>query len=184
LCVKIKGGTNIAKQKGLLINDDISFPRVRLIDDKGEMVGVVPLSVAKERALDANMDLVLISPNPDNPVTRIMDYGRYAFEMAKKEREARKNQKTTTVKEVQLKLTTDDHDLQVKTRNAIRFLEEGDRVKVVIRFRGREMAYASRGIEVMKSFAEGCGDIAEIDRIPRVEGRNMIMYLSPKKDKK
>lgn len=148
------------------------------------MVGVVPLSVAKERAQDANLDLVLISPNPDNPVTRIMDYGRYVFEQAKREKEAKKNQKTTSVKEVQLKLTTAEHDLGYKTKNAVRFLEDGDRVKVVIRFRGREMAYQNHGFEVMKKFAEGCGEIAEVDRAPRVEGRNMVMYLAPKKDKK
>lgn len=145
------------------------------------MLGIVSIDDAMDHARAAKLDLVLISPNADNPVARIMDYGRYAFEQSKKEREAKRNQKTTSVKEVQLKLTTDVHDIAYKAKNAQRFLEDGDRVKVVIRFRGREMAYQSRGIEVMEKFAEGFTDIADIDRAPRVEGRNMIMYLAPKK---
>ena len=109
------------------------------------MVGVVPIEEAQRRAYDANLDLVLISPSPDNPVCKIMDYGKFIFEQEKKKREARKNQKTVNVKEVQLKLTTEEHDLDVKVRNARRFLEAGDRVKVVIRLRGREMTHSAEG---------------------------------------
>ncbi len=156
---------------------------MRLIESGGEMIGVVPITEARKRAEDQGLDLVLISPNADNPVCKIMDYGKHMFEQAKKEREAKKNQKVTEVKEVGIKLTTESHDLSYKTKNACRFLKDGDRVKVNIRFRGREMAYTSRGFEVMKNFAEACSEYGEVDRTPRVEGRNMVMYLAPIKNK-
>lgn len=146
------------------------------------MVGVVPIQEAQRRAYDAELDLVLISPSPDNPVCKIMDYGKFMFEQEKKKREARKNQKIVNVKEVQLKLTTEEHDLDVKVRNARRFLEAGDRVKVVIRFRGREMAHTDQGYGVMEDFAEAIADLGKVDRAARAEGRNMIMFLSPLKE--
>ncbi len=146
------------------------------------MVGVVPIQEAQRRAYDAELDLVLISPSPDNPVCKIMDYGKFMFEQEKKKREARKNQKIVNVKEVQLKLTTEEHDLDVKVRNARRFLEAGDRVKVVIRFRGREMAHTDQGYGVMEDFAEAISDLGKVDRAARAEGRNMIMFLSPLKE--
>jgi translation initiation factor IF-3 len=155
---------------------------VRLIDEEGNMVGVVPIQEAQRRAYDAELDLVLISPSPDNPVCKIMDYGKFMFEQEKKKREARKNQKIVNVKEVQLKLTTEEHDLDVKVRNARRFLEAGDRVKVVIRFRGREMAHTDQGYGVMEDFAEAISDLGKVDRAARAEGRNMIMFLSPLKE--
>ena len=173
----------IAKQgnSGYLTNDKIRFREVRLIDADGEMRGVVPIGVARRLAEEAELDLVLINAQPDNPVCKIMDYGKYMFEQSKREREARKNQKTTEVKEVGLKLSTEEHDFSFKTRNACRFLEEGDRVKVNIRFRGREMTYTSQGYEVMKRFSDACAEVSVIDRPPRMEGRNMTMYLAPKK---
>ncbi len=146
------------------------------------MVGVVQTEDALAQARRTNLDLVLVSPDPKNPVGKIMDYGKYAYDQAKREREARRNQKTTEVKEVQLKLTTEAHDLDFKIRNAIRFLEAGDRVKVVIRFRGREMAHQDQGYDVMKKFAEACSEKGVVDRPPRAEGRHMIMYLAPRKD--
>lgn len=146
------------------------------------MVGVVPIQEAQRRAYDAELDLVLISPSPDNPVCKIMDYGKFMFEQEKKKREARKNQKVVNVKEVQLKLTTEEHDFDVKVRNARRFLEAGDRVKVVIRFRGREMAHTDQGYDVMEDFAEAISDLGKVDRAARAEGRNMIMFLSPLKE--
>jgi translation initiation factor IF-3 len=155
---------------------------VRLIDEEGNMVGVVPIQEAQRRAYDAELDLVLISPSPDNPVCKIMDYGKFMFEQEKKKREARKNQKVVNVKEVQLKLTTEEHDFDVKVRNARRFLEAGDRVKVVIRFRGREMAHTDQGYDVMEDFAEAISDLGTVDRSARAEGRNMIMFLSPLKE--
>ncbi|MBP8989490.1 MAG: translation initiation factor IF-3 [Clostridia bacterium] len=172
----------IGKQSSSLpINDEIRFQKVRLIDSSGEMVGVVPITEARKKAEDQGLDLVLINAQPDNPVCKIMDYGKYMFELSKKEREAKKNQKTTDVKEVGFRLTTEDHDLGYKTRNACRFLQDGDRVKVVVKFRGREMAYTNRGFEVMQKFADACAEYGQIDREPRLEGRNMVMYLAPRK---
>lgn len=176
--------TNIArKDSGLLINEKIRFKEIRLIDENGEMVGIVPTAAALDRAANAGLDLVLISAVPTNPVAKIMDYGRYAFEQSKREKEARKKQKVVGVKEVGLKLTTEEHDLNVKLRSVRKFLTAGNRVKVSIRFRGREMAYTSRGYDVMNDFAGRLTDLAEVDRKPKVEGRNMNMYLSPLKDK-
>lgn len=148
------------------------------------MVGVVSRDQALSMAESAGMDLVLISANPDNPVCRIMDYGKFQYEQAKRDKEARKSQKIIEVKEVGLKLTTDVHDFDVKVRSALRFLEDGDRVKVNIRFRGREMTHTNQGYDVMQRFAEACGEFGELDKAPRMEGRNMVMYLMPRKDKK
>lgn len=148
------------------------------------MVGIVPREQALDMADSAGLDLVLISANPDNPVCRIMDYGKYQYEQAKREKEAKKAQKTIEVKEVGLRLTTDVHDFDVKVRNAVRFLNDGNRVKVNIRFRGREMTHTNQGYDVMQRFVDKCGDIAEVDRPPRMEGRNMVMFLMPQKDKK
>lgn len=169
------------QNNSLLTNEKIRFQKVRLVDNDGQMVGMVPIEEARRRAEEQGMDLVLVSPRADNPVCKIMDYGKYMFEQAKKEREAKKNQKTTGVKEVGFRLTTEDHDLGYKRRNACRFLQDGDRVKVVIKFRGREMAHTHRGYDVIRKFAESCSEYGEIDREPRVEGRNMVMYLAPKK---
>ncbi|MGI6089907.1 MAG: translation initiation factor IF-3 [Saccharofermentanales bacterium] len=166
-----------------MINEDIRFSKVRVVDANGEMIGIIPIEDALDKARQVGLDLVLVSPNPQNPVAKIMDYGKYAYDQAKREREARRNQKTTTVKEVQLKLTTEEHDLDFKVRNAKRFLNDGDRVKVVIRFRGREMAHQEQGYDVMKNFAEASSDSGLVDRPPRIEGRHMIMYLAPHKDK-
>lgn len=171
------------KDSGMLTNEKIRFKEVRLIDANGEMVGIVPTVEALKKAKDVGLDLVLMSANPDNPVAKIIDYGRFTFEQSKKEKEARKKQKTIEVKEMGLKLTTEEHDLNVKVKNVRRFLDAGNRVKVSIRFRGREMAYTAQGYEVMDDFAKRLVDVAEIDRKPKVEGRNMNMYLSPKKIK-
>lgn len=165
------------------LNEDIRFPKVRLIDDAGEMLGIVSRDEALQLAFNKGLDLVLLNPDPQNPVCRIMDYGKYVFEQSKREREARRRQKVTEVKEVQLKLTTEEHDFQVKVKNALRFLNNEDRVKVVIRFRGREMTYQNRGQEVMQQFAEACAEVGKPDRMPKMEGRHMIMYLSPVKAK-
>ena len=178
----MKEECTIAKKKPTqAVNDAIKYPRVRLIDEDGEMVGVVPIETARIRAEQAALDLVLISPNPDNPVCRIMDYGKFVFEQSKREKEQKKQQKTVEVKGVDIKLTTEEHDLQYKAKNARNFREGGNRVKVSIRFRGREMAYTSRGYDVMNSFYKRVEDIADIDRSAKVEGRNMVMYLAPKK---
>jgi translation initiation factor IF-3 len=178
---KTKGGIIIAQQsrRGHLINQEITFPEVRLVDADGGMIGIVPIEEALARADAAELDLVLISPDNNNPVAKLMDYGKFTFDQDKKKREAKKHQKTIQVKEVQIKLTTEEHDFNVKVRNAIRFLENGDRVKVVIRFRGREMAFKHQGYDVMQKVSEAVSEVGVVDKAPQAEGRNMIMYLAP-----
>ena len=163
--------------------DNIKFSKVRLIDAEGNMVGVVPIDDALKAADEADLDLVCISANPDNPVCRIMDYGKYLFEQSKREKEAKKKQKETELKEVGMKLTTDTHDIEVKQKMVIKFLKNGDRVKVKIRFRGREMAYQQQGYQVMEKFMEGIAEFGQVDKQPKVEGRDMVMFVVPKKSK-
>ena len=165
------------------MNDNIKFSKVRLIDAEGNMVGVVPIDDALKAADEADLDLVCISANPDNPVCRIMDYGKYLFEQSKREKEAKKKQKETELKEVGMKLTTDTHDIEVKQKMVIKFLKNGDRVKVKIRFRGREMAYQQQGYQVMEKFMEGIAEYGQVDKQPKVEGRDMVMFVVPKKSK-
>jgi len=166
-----------------MINEAIKFASVRLIDADGEMVGVVPIEEARHKAEEAGLDLVCISPNPDNPVCRVMDYNKFIFEKKKREKDAKKNQKETELKEIGLKLNTDVHDIEVKRKAVVKFLSNGNRVKVNIRFRGREMAFQNKGFEVMEKFAEGVSEYGSVDRPPKIEGRNMVMYLSPAKKK-
>ena len=166
-----------------MINEAIKFANVRLIDAEGEMIGVVPIEEARQKAEDAGLDLVCISPNPDNPVCRVMDYNKFMFEKKKREKDAKKNQKETELKEIGLKLTTDVHDIEVKRKAVIKFLSNGNRVKVNIRFRGREMAFQNKGFDVMTKFAEGVSEYGTVDRPPKIEGRNMVMYLTPVKKK-
>ena len=165
------------------MNDNIKFSKVRLIDAEGNMVGVVPIEEAQKAAEEADLDLVCISANPDNPVCRIMDYGKFLFEQSKREKEAKKKQKETELKEVGMKLTTDTHDIEVKQKMVIRFLKNGDRVKVKIRYRGREMAYQQQGYAVMGKFREGIEEYGQIDKQPKIEGRDMVMFVVPKKNK-
>ena len=165
------------------MNDNIKFSKVRLIDAEGNMVGVVAIEEARKKAEDADLDLVCISANPDNPVCRIMDYGKYLFEQSKREKEAKKKQKETELKEVGMKLTTDTHDIEVKQKMVIRFLKNGDRVKIKIRYRGREMAYQQQGYAVMEKFMEGIEEYGQIDKQPKIEGRDMVMFVVPKKNK-
>ena len=147
--------------------------------EDGEQLGIVSLSQAMNIAEDQQLDLVKIAPQAKPPVCKLMDYSKYRFELQKKEKEARKNQKTIQIKEVRLSAAIDTHDLEVKAKNAHKFLKDGDKVKVAIRFRGRQMSYASQGQEIMNAFYEMVKDAANIDRKPMLEGRNMIMILSP-----
>lgn len=175
---------NIAKgAETQMVNEAIKFSSVRLIDAEGNMVGVVTIDKARQMAEEADLDLVCISPNPDNPVCRIMDYGKFLFEKGKREKEAKKKQKETELKEIGLKLNTDVHDIEVKKKAAVKFLSNGDRVKVKIRFRGREMAFQDKGFEVMEKFAEGVAECGTVDKKAKVEGRDMVMYLTPIKKK-
>lgn len=175
---------NIAKANGnQMINEAITFSKVRLIEADGNMVGIVPIEDALKSAEEAGLDLVCISANPDNPVCKVMDYGKFLFEQGKREKEAKKKQKETETKEIGIKLTTDVHDIEVKQKAVIKFLKAGDRVKINIRFRGREMAYQQQGYAVMEKFAEGISEYGQIDKQPKIEGRNMVMFLVPKKAK-
>ena len=165
---------------GPRVNEEINLPRVRLVDQKGNMVGVVTRNEALTMAIDAGLDLVEVSPNADPPVCKILDYGKFKYEEQKKKNEARKKQKVIEVKEIKLRPGIDDHDYQVKMRSMLKFFEEGDKVKVTMRFRGREMAHQELGMEVLMRVRGDLEEIAKVEQVPRLEGRQMTMVLSPK----
>lgn len=169
--------------KELTINEAIKFKEVRVIDSDGSQLGILPIAKALDAAYAKEMDLVNISPNATPPVCKIMDYGKYRFEQAKREKEARKNQKTIEIKEIRLGLSIDVHDFETKGNHAIRFLNDGNKVKVSIRFRGRELGHPEIGLDTMKRFAEYCSDAASVEKPAKMEGRNMIMFLAPKSGK-
>lgn len=156
---------------------------MRLIDQEGEQVGIVPLARAKQVAEDAGLDLVEVSPNAKPPVCRIMDYGKYKFEQSKKQQEARKRQKQIQVKEVKFRPGTDEGDYQVKLRNLIRFLNDGDKAKVTLRFRGREMAHQELGLKLLRRVEEDLSEYGAVEQQPKMEGRQMIMIVAPTKKK-
>ncbi len=153
---------------------------MRLVDESGEMMGVVTRDEAIEAAGDAGMDLVEISPNADPPVCKILDYGKFKYEAQKKKNEARKKQKTIDVKEVKFRPNIDDHDYGVKMRSMLRFLSEGDKVKVTLRFRGREMAHQELGVNVLSRVRVDLDEQAKVEQMPQMEGRQMIMVLAPR----
>jgi translation initiation factor IF-3 len=162
------------------INDQIKVPKVRLIDGSGKNVGVVSLREAQDMAYDADLDLVEVAPTADPPVCKIMDFGKFQYEQAKKEREARKQQKTVEVKEIRLRPKTTDHHRSFKVRDARRWLEDGMKVRVRIRFRGREITYPEIGLEALDEIAAELDDVAVIEQRPGMEGRTMLMVLAPK----
>ena len=162
------------------INEQIQDPQVRLIDDEGIQLGIVSAEEALSIATERGYDLVKIAPNSVPPVCRIMDYGKFRFEQTKKEKEAKKNQRVIEVKEIRMSPSIDTNDFNTKLKNAQKFLSDGDRVKVSVRFRGREMAHTEIGVDLLKEFAEKCAEIANLDKVPKLEGRNMSMFLSPK----
>lgn len=168
--------------KDMRINEEIRVKEVRLIGPENDQLGIVPIKTALSMALEKEMDLVEIAPMAKPPVCRIMDFGKFKYEQSKREKEARKKQKIVNVKEVKIRPNIEDHDLEVKTKNAVKFLTEGDKVKVTLMFRGREMAHAELGKILLKRVAEETKDIATVERLPKVEGRNMIMILAPKQD--
>ncbi|MBE5806847.1 MAG: translation initiation factor IF-3 [Clostridiales bacterium] len=163
-----------------MINEEIRDREVRVVDQNGEQLGIMPTRQALEKAEELNLDLVKIVPKAVPPVCKIMDYGKYRFEQSKKEREFRKNQKVINIKEVRLSATIEDHDVDVKVKNAIKFLKEGNKVKATIRFRGRQITHSEIGRQVMTDFAERIKDYGKIDKPPAIEGRNMSMIVSPK----
>ena len=165
------------------MNDEITAREVRLIDQNGEQAGVMPLFQAKRIAEDAELDLVEISPTAKPPVCRIMDYGKFRFEQQKKAAEARKKQKQIQVKEVKFRPGTDEGDYQVKLRNLVRFLEQGDKAKVTLRFRGREMAHQEIGMQLIKRIEGDLEPLAVVEQHAKMEGRQLTMVLAPKKKK-
>lgn len=166
------------------INGDIRDSEVRVVGANGEQLGIMSAKAANELADSEGLDLVKISPNAVPPVCKIMDYGKYVFDKAKREKEQRKNQKIVALKEVQLSMTIEQHDIDIKAKNATKFLLNGDKVKVSIRMSGRQQAYSDRGIETENTFAESLSEIAVIEKPAKVEGRNIIMVLAPKNAKK
>lgn len=171
----------LIKKNELPINEEIRDREVRLIDNDGSMLGVMSAKDAQKLAITKNLDLVKIVPNAVPPVCKIMDYGKSLFEKNKKEKEARKNQKVVAVKEVRLSAKIEEHDFEFKVKNACKFLLDGDKVKVSIRFRGREMRYTVAGNEVMQKFAVAVAEAGTIEKQPMLEGRSMIMIIVPKK---
>ena len=169
----------IATQNHLL-NEEIREPEVRLISEEGEQLGVMSGEQALRIAEEREMDLVLISPQAKPPVCKIMDYGKFRFEQTKKEKEARKNQRIIEIKEIRMSPGIGDNDFNTKLKNGQKFLLDGDRLKVTVRFRGREMAHTNIGEQLLTSFAAQCSEIATMDKNPKMEGRNMFMFLSPK----
>lgn len=168
------------KKNSTLINDQIKEKEIRAIGEDGNMIGLILTQEALDMATSKDLDLVMISPTAVPPVCRIMDYGKHLFEQSKKDKEVRKKQKTITMKEVRLSPAIEEHDFNFKLKNAIKFLKEGDKVKVSIKFRGREMAHTSIGTTVLNRFADATEEIGTIEKKPKLEGRSMTMIITPK----
>ena len=165
------------------INEEIRDKEVRLISNDGEQLGIVAIQKAQEIAVEKGMDLVKIAPQAKPPVCKIMDYGKFRFEQAKREKEARKNQRVVEIKEIRLTPNIDIGDLNTKVKNACRFLKDGDKVNVSVRFRGREVTHSSLGQDLLHRFAELCSECSTVEKQPKLEGRQMLMFLAPAKDK-
>ena len=165
------------------INEEIRDKEVRLLGDDGEQLGILPIQQAQDIAVEKGMDLVKIAPQAKPPVCKIMDYGKFRFEQAKREKEARKNQRVVEIKEIRLTPNIDIGDLNTKVKNACRFLKDGDKVKVSVRFRGREVTHSSLGQDLLHRFAELCSECSTVEKQPKLEGRQMLMFLAPAKDK-
>lgn len=167
--------------KDMQINEQIRDREVRVISSTGEQLGIMSAKDALKKAEEKNLDLVKIAPTAKPPVCKIMDYGKYRFEQAKREKEARKNQKVVEIKEIRLSLNIDTHDFQTKVNHAEKFLKAGNKVKVSIRFRGREMAHPELGLTSMEKFAEACSEFSSVEKPAKLEGRQMLMFLAPAK---
>lgn len=165
------------------INEEIRDKEVRVIDSDGNQLGVMPIEEALRLAEEKSTDLVKIAPQAKPPVCKIMDYGKYRFEQAKREKEAKKNQRVIEIKEVRLSLNIDTHDFETKVGHAIKFLKGGNRVKVSIRFRGREMAHPENGLVTMSKFADACSEFGTVEKPAKLEGRSMLMFLAAKSSK-
>lgn len=165
------------------MNEDITAPEVRLVGVDGEQIGVVSIKDALGRAEEVGLDLVEIAAQAEPPVCRIMDYGKFVFEQKKKQQDAKKKQKQTQVKEVKFRPGTEEGDYQVKLRNLVRFLSDGDKAKVTLRFRGREMAHQQLGMDLLKRVEGDLSEYGTVEQYPRMEGRQMVMVIAPKKSK-
>jgi len=172
----------ISKQE-LLINEDIREKEIRVVGPDGEQLGIMSSKDALKIAVEKSLDLVMIAPQATPPVCRVMDFGKYRFEQAKREKEARKNQKVIEIKEVRLSLNIDTNDFNTKLGHAVKFLQQGNKVKVSLRFRGREMAHTELGTAQMQRFAEAISEYAVVDKAAKLEGRSMSMFMSPKASK-
>lgn len=167
-------------RKGPRVNEDISSSSIRLVDADGEMVGVVSVAEGLEMAAEVGLDLVEISPNADPPVCKVLDYGKFKYIEQKKRNEARKKQKVIEIKEIKMRPGIEAHDYQTKMRSMFRFLDDGDKVKVTIRFRGREMAHQNLGMRVLERVQKDVEEVAKVEQFPRTEGRMMTMVIAPK----
>ena len=165
---------------GPRVNEEIRIPQVRLIDQDGEMQGVLTVREAMQRAFAVGLDLVEISPNADPPVCKILDFGKFKYEQQKKKNEAKKKQKVIEIKEIKVRPNIDENDYQVKMRAMKSFIEEGDKVKVTLRFRGREMAHQDIGIRVLERIRSEMDVVTKVEQMPKMENRQMVMVLSPK----
>lgn len=179
----IFGGALTISSKELLVNEQINDAEVRLIGNDGSQLGVMSAKDALRIAMDSDLDLVKIAPQAVPPVCKIMNYGKYKFEQAKRDKESKKNQKVIEIKEIRLSLNIDTHDFETKGGHAIKFLKSGNKVKVSIRFRGREMGHPEIGLDTMNRFAEYCSEYASVEKPAKLEGRNMLMFLAPKSAK-
>ncbi len=169
---------HISKQEHL-INEEITVAQVRLVGEDGEQLGIVPIDQARNLSIDKDLDLVMIAPKAEPPVCRIMDYGKFRYEQEKREKEAKKKQQVIETKEIQLSCNIGDHDFQTKLNHAFRFLKEGNKVKVCVRFKGREMRHTELGMDIIMKFAQAASEYAQIDKKPVLEGRNLTLLLVP-----
>ena len=174
-------GLAIAGTKEQKLNDDITYEQIRLVSDSGEQLGILSPDEARKIAEERGMDLVEIAPNAEPPVCRLMDYGKYLYASAKKKQESKKKQKQITVKEIKFRPGTDIGDYDIKVRNLTKFLDAGNKVKVTLRFRGREMAHQELGMEMLKRVEEDLKEIGIVEQMPKMDGRQMVMVLAPVK---
>jgi translation initiation factor IF-3 len=173
---------SISKEKEIQVNHEIKAREVRVIDSEGRNLGIMSLKDALRRAQESHLDLVRVASGATPPVCKIMDYGKYKYEQSKREKEARKNQKIINMKEIRMNPNIDEHDFQVRVKNAIRFLKDGNKVKASIKFRGREITHTTLGEKVLKQMADCVKELGVIEKMPQIEGRNMIMIISPRQN--
>jgi len=167
-------------KSGPRFNDLIVSPKVRVIDENGENLGVMYTREAIEQAAEVGLDLVEVSPNADPPVCKFLDVGKYRYEAQKKANAARKSQKTQEIKEIKMRPNIDDHDYDTKMKNVARFIDDGDKVKITLRFRGRELSHQQLGMNLLKRVQDDIAEVAKVEAWPRMEGRQMLMVLAPK----